>query len=67
MCKDRLSQRATHYRFTWLNKWFMLKLAILSIGWYMCVGCMVIVSSIEPLKTFIPHEILGIASDAPVG
>ena len=54
------------YRFTWLNNWFIIKSLILAIGWYACIQCMLIVGSIEPLKTFIPHEILGVEPDASV-
>jgi translocation protein SEC63 len=44
-----------------------LKVLILALGWYLCYNCFDIVKDIEPLKTFIPHEILGVAADATPG
>lgn len=66
LCQERLNKRASVYRFTWLNNWFIGNALILAIGWYACIQCMIIVGSIEPLKTFIPHEILGVQPDATV-
>jgi translocation protein SEC63 len=34
--------------------------------WAIWLHCFIVVKDIEPLKTFIPHEILGVAEDAPV-
>jgi len=34
--------------------------------WYWCFQCFEVIKDIEPLKTFIPHEILGVAGDATV-
>ena len=39
---------------------------VLSVMWYWCFVCFMTVKDIEPLKTFIPYEILGVESDAPV-
>lgn len=61
-----MKEREAKYKFSWLNKWFILKLAILAVFWYWCFKCFDIVKDIEPLKTFIPHEILGVEADAPV-
>jgi len=38
----------------------------LIIGWYFTFNCFLKVKDIEPLKTFIPHEILGVQPDATV-
>jgi len=35
--------------------------------WYMCFYCFDQIWDLEPLKTFIPHEILGVEVDAEVG
>ena len=42
----------------------MLRIVILAYLWYLCYQCFEIVKDIEPLKTFIPNEILGVAADA---
>jgi len=42
----------------------MINFTILAFFWYLCYQCFDIVKDIEPLKTFVPHELLGVASDA---
>ena len=59
-------KRKSLYRFSWLNKWFILKLTIISLLWFTCYKCHDVIKDIEPLKTFIPNEILGVAPDAAV-
>lgn len=49
-----------------MNKWFFLRFTFVAIGWLMCYQCFDAVKDIEPLKNFIPHEILGVAPDATV-
>merc|ERR1712166_567566 len=66
ICKSRLKKRAALYKYTWLDKWFAIKTIILIVGWIWLYQCFVTVADIEPMKTFIPHEILGVASDAEV-
>jgi preprotein translocase subunit Sec63 len=61
-----LKKRAELYKFSWLNKWFVLKLVILSFFWYLCYECFQVVKNIEPLKTFIPNELLGVSEDASI-
>ena len=65
-CLTRMQKRSEVYRFSWLNKWFLLRLVFLGVLWYLCFECFNAVKDIEPLKTFIPHELLGVESDAPV-
>lgn len=55
------------YRLSWATRWFVLRVLILALGWYLCYNCFDIVKDIEPLKTFIPNEILGVAADATPG
>ena len=64
ICVDRMKKRSVLYSFSWCNKWFVLRLLLLGYMWYLCYLCFNIVKDIEPLKTFIPHEILGVAADA---
>lgn len=61
-----MQKRSQVYQYSWLNKWFLIKLVIISIGWIMCYGCFDAVRDIEPLKNFVPHELLGVATDATV-
>lgn len=66
ICQKKMSERAKVYQFSWFNKWYALKAVILGIMWIGCIQCAMIVKDIEPLKTFIPNEILGVAADATV-
>ena len=61
-----MDKRAKLYRFSWLNKWFIINCIVLSLFWYMTYICYDVIKDIEPLKTFIPHELLGVAEDATV-
>jgi len=67
LCYDRLQKRKKLYSMTWVTKWFFMRLAILMYLWYICYMCYDIVKDIEPLKTFIPNEILGVENDATPG
>jgi len=40
---------------------------VIAYLWVLCYQCFDVVKDIEPLKTFIPHEILGVAADATPG
>jgi DnaJ-class molecular chaperone len=42
----------------------VVKLLILAVLWYWLYECFAVVKDLEPLKTFIPHELLGVESDA---
>lgn len=44
----------------------MIKFTLLAIMWYCAYQCFETVKDIEPLKTFVPNEILGVAPDATV-
>jgi len=65
-CTSRLTKRKALYRFSWLNAGFTMKLAIIVFGWFLCYTCFAVVKDIEPLRTFIPNELLGVAVDATV-
>lgn len=67
ICIDRLKKREVLYSYSWLTKWFLLRIVILAYFWYLCYLCYDIVKDIEPLKTFIPNEILGVEADATPG
>jgi preprotein translocase subunit Sec63 len=66
LCKDRMAKRAKKYRFSWLNTWFLIKLLIVCLVWYACYFCFQTVKDVEPLKTFVPNELLGVEMDATV-
>lgn len=59
-----MKKKAAQFRFSWLNKWFVMQVAALSFMWYLCYVCFDVIKDIEPLKTFIPHELLGVETDA---
>lgn len=67
ICEDRLAKRSAVYRFSWLNVSFLFKFFIIVIGWFMCYVCFDAVKDIEPLRDFVPNEILGVATDATIG
>jgi translocation protein SEC63 len=64
---EKIKKRADKYRYTWLNWSFVVKLIFLAVLWYWLYECFVVVKDIEPLKTFIPHELLGVEPDATKG
>jgi translocation protein SEC63 len=66
LCTEKLNDRASKYRWTWINKWFFFNVALLAIAWYFLIQNMIIVSNLENLKTFIPHDILSVEPDATV-
>ena len=43
-----------------------MKLAVLSVFWYFCIFSYIQVKDIEPLRGFVPYEILGIDKNAPI-
>lgn len=63
-CVGRLEARRKKYAYSWLNGQFFVHLFVLAFFWYMCYVCFEVVKDIEPLKQFIPHELLGVAADA---
>ena len=50
-----------------MTKWFVIKSIILAYLWFVTYQCFDIVKDIEPLKSFVPHVILGVEPDATVG
>jgi preprotein translocase subunit Sec63 len=65
-CEDRMKNRANKYRFSWLNTGFAFKLLFVAFMWFLTYKCFDIVKDVEPLKTFIPNEILGVSAEATV-
>jgi translocation protein SEC63 len=64
VCKERMVKRAKVYQFTYLNTGFFIKMAVLAVMWYWAYQCFEVVSNLEPLKNFVPHELLGVEQDA---
>lgn len=60
----KIKARAAKYRYSWLNSSFVVKLVILGILWWWLYECFAVVKDLEPLKTFVPHELLGVEADA---
>jgi translocation protein SEC63 len=65
-CQTKIKERAQFYRYSWFNGWFVVRLVVIGTMWALWAHCAIVVKDIEPLKTFIPHEILGVATDASV-
>merc|ERR1719163_465954 len=59
-----MTKRAKVYQFTYINTGFFVKLAILAVAWYWAYQCFQVVANLEPLKNFVPHELLGVELDA---
>jgi len=49
-----------------LNGFFVGKLVAIIYLWYLCFKCGEVIKDVAPMKTFIPHEILGVEMDAPL-
>ena len=63
---DRLKKRQEVHRFAFLTNWFIARLFVISMSWIFLIQCFKKVNSLEPIKEFIPHELLGVALDAPI-
>jgi len=46
---------------------FVIKAMLLAYFWYLCYVCFDYVKDMDPIKTFIPHEILGVDEKATKG
>jgi len=67
ICTDRFKKREALYAYTWMNKHFALKILVITYLWYLAWVCYDVIKDVEPLKTFIPNEILGVSMDASKG
>ena len=65
-CTEKIRERAKVYRFSWFNGWFVFRFTVIAIMWALWYYCYDVVKDIEPLKTFIPNELLGVSTDATV-
>ena len=61
-----MTERAAVYRYQFLNGWYISKVVVILALWIMAYQCFDVVKDIEPLKTFVPNEILGVPTDASV-
>ena len=61
-----MKKRSKLYKFSWFNTWFVVKLVFISFLWFLTYQCFDVVKDLEPLKTFVPNEILGVEADATV-
>lgn len=59
-------KRKSVYKFSWLTKGFVLKLLFVATLWFLCYYSFEQVKDLKDLKTFIPHEILGVDAEADV-
>jgi len=64
ICQTKISDRAKKYRYSWFSMSFLVKLAGIALLWYTWWQCYEVVKDIKPLKTFVPHELLGVEADA---
>ena len=66
ICRERMKFRQSLHRFAFINKWFLVKLGILTVFWYFLIYSYIQVKDIEPLRGFVPYEILGVEKNAPI-
>jgi len=66
MCKDKIKKRASLYKYAWFDQWFAMKFVCLIIGYTWLYQCGMALNEVEPMKTFIPHLILGVDASAEV-
>jgi len=52
------------YRFTFINQWFIAKVLFIVGLWVLCAKQYVLVKDLEPLSSFVPHELLGVPANA---
>lgn len=65
-CKQRLKARKNVHRWDFLNQGFIVKAVIIAFGWVLLFKCWLLVKDLEPLKGFVPHELLGVSKNASV-
>jgi preprotein translocase subunit Sec63 len=66
ICVKKLKERSKVYQFEWLDSSYILKAVLIIAGWMFAVYIFILIKDVRELKTFIPHEILGVETDAAV-
>jgi len=61
-----MNERKALYRFSFVNKWFVVKFFVIFSLWCTLINSWIAVKDLEPLKGFIPYEILGVPANAPL-
>jgi translocation protein SEC63 len=61
-----MKERQALYRFSFVNNWFIVKLVVLVSLWSALINSWLQVKDLEPLKGFVPNEILGVDAKAPI-
>jgi DnaJ-class molecular chaperone len=59
-----MQERSKLFRFSFINKYFLIKLGIIMVLWYANISAYIAVKDLEPLRGFVPFEILGVSRDA---
>jgi preprotein translocase subunit Sec63 len=59
-----MNKRKQIYRFAEFNIYYLTKLIIIMMVWYLCWLSYDKIKNVEMLKGFVPHEILQIEADA---
>jgi preprotein translocase subunit Sec63 len=61
-----MQKRSEVYKYSYLNKWFVFKLAFMAVVWYWTFECFQVVANIKPenMKRFVPNELLGVDTEA---
>jgi len=64
ICTDRMKKRSVIYKWAFIDKYLIMKIVLVTIGWILCYKCYNVVKDVEVLEGFVPHEILGIDAKA---
>ena len=55
-----MERRQAVHKFTYLNRWLVVKIVVILFGWFLCFQSFLIVKDLDEIKGFVPHEILGV-------
>ena len=66
LCVTRLTERKATYKYSFLTRSYLLRAITLAVLWTVCITCYLEVKDNQDLKSFLPHEILGLDLTAEV-
>ena len=61
-----MAKRKAVHRYAFVTPTYLIQVAVIAAFWLACAYSFVQVKDVEPLQSFVPHEILGVAPDAPL-
>ena len=46
ICKERMKSRQAIYKWAFIDKWMIIKVVSISIGWFLCLSCYNVVKDV---------------------